>query len=119
VRQADHGQREQELEAEPVPQRHFHYPWRFVSAQVSNAKGEIFYPVNDNRDRQWARRLEWVIEQHRDLAEDDLDEMETEMRQSKQGIFRKYDQEHIATLNRRLDRANQALLAHRLYAHMA
>ena len=65
--------------------------------------------------------MERVFEQHRDIrvAEDDLEEMETEMRQSQQGIFRKYDQEHIVTLKRRLDRANQALLAHRLYAHMA
>ena len=31
---------------------------------------------------------------------------ETEMRQSKKGIFREYEQEHIATLNKRLDRVN-------------
>ena len=42
------------VEPEPVI-RDSHYPWKFVSAQLTNAKGyEIFYPVNDNRDRQWA-----------------------------------------------------------------
>jgi hypothetical protein len=112
VRQAENGQREQDIEDEPVPLRRFHFPWRFVSTQLSNANGEIFYPVDDNRDRQWARRLEWVVEQHRDIAEDDLDAMETEMRQSKEGIFRKNDQEHIVTLKKRLDTANQALRAH-------
>ena len=97
MRQAEHGQREQELEAEPVPRRRFHYPWRFVSTQLSNSQGEIFYPVNDERDSEWARRLEWVVP--RDVGE-------TEMRQSKKGIFREYEQEHIATLNKRLDRVN-------------
>jgi hypothetical protein len=65
------------------------YPWSFVSAQLTHAKGnEIFYFVIDDRDRQWARRLEWAIKQHSDLAEDDLDELQAEyedvIRQSKE-----------------------------------
>jgi hypothetical protein len=31
----------------------FRYPWKFVSLQLTNAKGdEILYPVNVNRDRE-------------------------------------------------------------------
>ena len=42
----------------PVPPR-FHYPYRFVSSLLKNSKGdEILIPVNDERDRQWARRLD-------------------------------------------------------------
>jgi hypothetical protein len=60
----------------------FDIPWIFVSAQLKNSKGdEIFYPVNDDeRDRQWARRLKWVVGKHRDLAEDDQEELHVEYR---------------------------------------
>ena len=38
-----------------------HYPWGSVSSLLMNSKGEeIVYPVEDDRDRIWARRLEWV-----------------------------------------------------------
>ncbi len=34
------------------------YPWPFISAQLTNAKGnKMFYPVIDSKDRQWARHL--------------------------------------------------------------
>ncbi len=57
-------------EPKPMASRHFSFPWKFVSAQLKNSKGdEIFFPVNDERDREWARRLEWVVGKHRDLAE--------------------------------------------------
>ena len=56
-----------------------HYPWGFVSSQLMNSKGgEIFYRVNDDRDRKWARRLEWVVKQHLDRAEDELDQRQQE-----------------------------------------
>ncbi len=77
--QTNYGQVElpDRVEAEqthPPPQR-FYFPWKFVSA-LTNSKGdEIFYPVNDQRDRQWALRLEWVIGHHLDRAEDDLEEL--------------------------------------------
>ena len=104
------------VQPEPV---YFHYPWKFVSAQLKNAKGdEIFYPVNDNRDREWARRLEWAIEKHRDIAEDDLDRLQTDyekvLRRSKKAHKRKYDQRHIAELYARLERANQRFRTHGL-----
>ena len=69
--QPDYGQVESpdriEPEQTPTPPQRFHFPWKFVSSQLTNSKGdEIFYPVNDERDRQWARRLEWVIGHHLD-----------------------------------------------------
>jgi hypothetical protein len=80
-------------------------------SQLTNAKGdEIFYPVSDNRDREWAKRLEWAIEQHRDIAKDDLDKLQQDyehvFRQSKEAHERKYDQQHIDALYKRLERAN-------------
>ncbi len=89
-----------------------------------NAKGnEIIYPDIDDRDRQWARRLESAIKLHRDLPEDDLDELQAEyedvVRQSKEAHERKYDQKEIAMFNKRLEQGNQALRTHLLYALMA
>ena len=124
LRQAAAAQLQQEYAYEPQPMSPpSQYPWSFVSAQLTNAKGnEIFYPVIDNRDRQWARRLEWAIKQHRDLAEDDLDELQAEyedvIRQSKEAHERNYDKKEIVMLNKRLEQANQALRTHRLYALM-
>jgi hypothetical protein len=88
-----------------------HGPFSTLSSQ--DAKGnEIFYSVIDDRDRQWARRLEFATKQYRDLAEDDLDELQAEyevvIRQSKKVHERKYDQKEIAMLNKRLDQGNQA-----------
>ncbi len=45
------------------------YPWKFVSPQLLDCKGtEIMYPVEDDRDQWWARRLEDTVNHHRDLA---------------------------------------------------
>jgi hypothetical protein len=109
------------MQPEPV---YFHYPWTFVFAQLKNAKGhEIFYPVNDNSDREWARRLEWAIGKHCDIAKEDLDQLTEEcadvIRQSKEAHERKYDQHHIATLYERLERVNQRFQTHGLYTSMA
>ncbi len=64
-----------------------------------------------------------AIKQHRDLAEDDLDELQAEyedvIRQSKEEHERKYDQKEIAMLTQRLEQANQALSTHWLYTLMA
>ena len=50
------------------------YPWKFVSPQLLDRDGrEILYPVEDDRDRWWARTMECAINHHRDLAERDLD----------------------------------------------
>jgi hypothetical protein len=41
-----------------------------------NTKGnEIFYPVNDNSYREWARGLEWAIKKHSDIAQEELDQL--------------------------------------------
>ncbi len=53
------------------------YPWKFISQQLLDYKGtEIMYPVEDDRDRWWARRLEDTVNNHQDLAERDLDGLE-------------------------------------------
>ena len=53
------------------------YPGKFVSPQLLDYKGtEIMYPVEDDRDRWWARRLEDTVNHHRDLAESDLDSLQ-------------------------------------------
>ncbi len=45
-----------------------------MEVQLLDSKGrEILYPVEDNRDWWWARQLEGAVNQHRDLAERDLD----------------------------------------------
>ena len=50
------------------------YPWKFVSPQLLDSKGqEILYPVKDDRDLWWARKFESAVNHHRDLAERDLD----------------------------------------------
>jgi len=50
------------------------YPQKFVSPQLLDRNGrEILYPVEDGRDRWWARKMECAINHHRDLGERDLD----------------------------------------------
>ena len=54
------------------------YPWKFVSPQLLNRNGrEILYPVEDDRDRWWASKMECVINHHRYLAERDMDGLQT------------------------------------------
>ena len=53
------------------------YPWKFVSPQLLDCNGqEIFFRVEDDRDRWWAQKMEWAINQHRNLAEHDLDRLQ-------------------------------------------
>lgn len=64
-------------------------PWRFVSSQLMDSKGQdILYQVNSDNERKWARRLEWAVDQHLDRAEDDLEELHADfndvLRQSKE-----------------------------------
>ena len=117
ARQDDPGQHEQvdyvasQVAPHPVPQR-FHYPYRFVSSLLKNSKGdEILYPVNDDRDRQWARRLDWVVERHLDRAEDELEELRADyvdiLSRSQRASERRFDQEHIADLYTQLETANR------------
>jgi hypothetical protein len=50
------------------------YQWTFFSPQLLDRNGqEIFYPVENDRDWLWARKMEWAIDHHRDLAERDYD----------------------------------------------
>ena len=54
------------------------YPWKFVSPQLLDRNGEeIMYPVQDDRDRWWACKMECAINHHRDLAERDMDSLST------------------------------------------
>jgi hypothetical protein len=96
----------------PTLQQRFHYPFSFVSAQLTNSKGyEIFYPVTDDRDRQWARRLGYAIDRHREIAEDDIEELHADffavLRESKEPHERKYDQAYIADLEGKLAAASR------------
>ena len=62
-------------------QQPVHYPWDWVSPQLLNSKGEgICYPVQDEKDWTWARRLEWAIKSHRDLGESDYNNLEKNVR---------------------------------------
>ena len=93
-----------------------HYPWGFVSSQLMDSKGEeITYRVDNDRDRIWARRLEWVVDQHLDRAEDELNQLQADfeavLRQSKEARERKFDQAHIADLYRQLETAHMRLRA--------
>jgi hypothetical protein len=84
------------------------FPWKFVSPQLLNSKGEkIFYPVMDDTDRSGARRLEWAIECHRDLAEADLDGLQAEyervLRKSREAVGRRDDRLYIKSLQEQLE----------------
>ena len=90
------------------------YPWGFVSSQLLDSKGEeIFYRVKDDRDRKWAKRLEWVVKEHMDRAEDELDQLQGDfedvLRQCKDARERKYDQQHIAALYKQLETAHRTI----------
>ena len=62
-----------------IPSQSVDYPWDWVSPQLLNRKGEeIYYPVVNDADRAWARRLEWAINHHRDLAQSDLNGLQGE-----------------------------------------
>ena len=93
--------------------RPIHFPWQFVSPQLLDSKGEqIFYPVVDDTDRSWARRLEWAIDCHRDLAEADLNglqaEFETQLRTSREAVVgRKDDRLYIKSLQKQLECAHE------------
>ncbi len=53
------------------------YQWKFVSQQLLDCNGqEIFFRVEDDRDRWWVQKMEWTIDQHRYLAEHDLDSLQ-------------------------------------------
>ncbi len=79
-----------------------------------NSKGEeIIYRVEEDRDQIWARRLEWVVDQHLDRAEDEQNQLqhdfEAVLRQCKQARERKYDQTTISYLNKQLDTARRTI----------
>ena len=98
--------------------RPVHYPWQFVSPQLLDSKGEqIFYPVVDDTDRTWARRLEWAIDCHRDLAETDLNglqaECESVLRTSREAVDRSNDRLYIKSLQEQLDSAHKRFREHR------
>ena len=92
--------------------RPIHFPWQFVSPQLLDSKGEqIFYPVVDDTDRSWARRLEWAIDCHRDLAEADLNGLQAEfervLRTSREAVDRRNDRLYIKSLQEQLDSAHK------------
>ena len=96
-----------------------HYQWKFVSSLLKNSKNEeIVFPVNDDRDRRWARRLEWVIEEHLDRAKADMDQLQTDveqlLRRSKEVHFRKYYERRVVELEEMLENAHRRLRGQRI-----
>jgi hypothetical protein len=92
--------------------RPIHFPWQFVSPQLLNSKGEqIFYPVVDDTDRSWARRLEWAIDCHRDLAQADLNGLQAEfervLRTSREAVDRRHDWLYIKSFEKQLECAHE------------
>jgi hypothetical protein len=87
--------------------RPVHYPWPFVSLQLLNSKGEeIYYPVVDDKDRSWARRLEWAIDRHRDLGEAELNVLQAHCEK----VLRRSrgdDQLYIKSLQQQLESAHR------------
>jgi hypothetical protein len=80
---------------------------QFCLPTADNSKGdETFHPVNDDRDSQWARRLEYAIDRYREIAEDDIEELHADfsavLRESKEAYERNYDQAYIADLKGKL-----------------
>ena len=90
------------------------YPWDWVSPQLLNRKGEeIYCPVVNDADRAWARRLEWAINHHRDLAQSDLNglqgECERVLRRSQSAAVRRDERYYIKSLQSQLDDAHKRL----------
>ena len=90
------------------------YPWDWFSPQLLNHKGEeIYYPFVDDNDRSWARRLEWAINHHRDLAQSDLNglqgECERVLRRSQSAAVRRDERYYIKSLQSQLDDAHKRL----------
>jgi hypothetical protein len=63
--------------------------------------------------------MEWVGGKHRDLAEDDQEELHVEylavLRESREANERKYYQQHIDDLTKRLEATNKSLREFQLY----
>ena len=59
--------------------------------------------------------MEWVVGEHLDRAEDDLDQLQADFKgvlwQSKEVHFRRYDQQRIAHLEDALEQAHKRLRA--------
>ena len=74
-------------------QRPVHYPWDWVSSQLLNRKcEEIFNPFQDDKNWTWARRLEWAINSHLVLGEEDMDKLQEDcvrvLQTSREGVNR-------------------------------
>ena len=86
-----------------------HYPWPFVSPQLLNTKGEeIYFPVVDDKDRCWARRLEWAIDRHRDLDEAELNGLQAHFEKVLRRS-RDHHQLYIKSLQEQLESAHKRL----------
>ena len=86
-----------------------HYPWPFVSPQLLNTQGEeIYFPVVDDKDRCWARRLEWAIDRHRDLDEAELNGLQAHFEKVLRRS-RDHHQLYIKSLQEQLESAHKRL----------
>ena len=97
--------------------RTVHYTSKFVSSQLTSKGKEVVCPVHDEKDRVWARRLEWAIDAHIDRAEAETDQLQTDfeqvLRESKEvrfwPKFQAYAQQRIADLVQQLENAHRRL----------
>ena len=62
-------------------------------------------------DRSWARRLEWAINHHRDLAQSDLNglQAEGELKRSQSAAVRREERHYIDSLKAQLEDAHKRL----------
>ncbi len=67
----------------------------------------------DDNDRAWARRLEWAIDHHRDLAQLDLDGLQAEcervLKRLQSAAVRRDEQYYIKSLRDQLADAHKRL----------
>ncbi len=79
------------------------YQRKFVSPQLLDYKGtEIMYPVEDDRDQWWARRLADTVNHHRDLAERDLDGLQPTLSMLCGGCSRRWKRRSVVSVLREM-----------------
>ncbi len=63
---------------------------------------EIMYPVEDDRDQWWARRLEDTVNHHRDLAERDLDGLQPTLSMLCGGCSKRWKRRSVVSVLREM-----------------
>ena len=98
-------------EDEP-PQPPVHYHSRTFDSRLKTLSGKkIVYPINDDSDRIWAKRMDWVLDQHIEHSKDELRNCEEDFKavlgRSRSSTIS--DQEHIKWLQGQLNTAHKRI----------